>query len=563
MEPEQKTCQNCKNQFVIEPDDFGFYETIKVPPPTWCPECRLMRRIAWWGYRILYKRPCDFTGENVISFYHPSAPHKIYRQDIWWSDKWDPKSYGRDYDFSRSFFEQFRDLFRAVPLPALHTEHTTLIDSDYCNAALELKNCYLCFKSDYSENCAYTNVMSEMKECFDAAYSYKNELCYEVVNTQRCYRTFFSQNCADCHDVYFSRDLVGCSNCIGCVNLRNKKYHIFNKPYSKEDYEKKTKGFDFGSRGAAEQLLKMVEGFMLQHPRRSFCGVNNKDISGDYISNSKNVHNSYMVGNGEDIRYSQLLKNGPSAKSYDHTGFGIHSEWIYESAWVGVHVQNVKFSVWNYRAHDLEYSFGCHGSENLFGCAGIRKGQYCILNKQYSKTDYEALTEKIRAQMTKMPYRDALGRTYRYGDLFPTEFCPWAYNETTAYEFFPLEKKEALAKGFSWRDPDPREYQAATIIVPDHIEKVTDDILKGILKCSDCGRNYQIIRMELDFYRRMNIPIPRRCPLCRDRARIKLLNPMRIYDRKCAKCGENIKTSYAPDRPEIVYCESCYNAEVV
>ena len=35
---ETKTCQNCKNDFIIEPDDFSFYEKMKVPAPTFCPE---------------------------------------------------------------------------------------------------------------------------------------------------------------------------------------------------------------------------------------------------------------------------------------------------------------------------------------------------------------------------------------------------------------------------------------------------------------------------------------------------------------------------------------------
>ncbi|HEY4526141.1 MAG TPA: hypothetical protein VJL32_03550 [Candidatus Paceibacterota bacterium] len=28
-------------------------------------------------------------------------------------------------------------------------------------------------------------------------------------------------------------------------------------------------------------------------------------------------------------------------------------------------------------------------------------------------------------------------------------------------------------------------------------------------------------------------------------------------------CPTEFETSYAPDRPEIVYCEQCYNSEVV
>ena len=64
-----------------------------------------------------------------------------------------------------------------------------------------------------------------------------------------------------------------------------------------------------------------------------------------------------------------------------------------------------------------------------------------------------------------------------YGAMFPVALSPWAYNESTAYEFFPLTKEEATARGFVWRDPDPREYRDATMAIPDHIKEVSDDIL--------------------------------------------------------------------------------------
>ena len=36
MQPETKNCQKLQKDSIIEPDDFGFYEKMKVPPPTWC-----------------------------------------------------------------------------------------------------------------------------------------------------------------------------------------------------------------------------------------------------------------------------------------------------------------------------------------------------------------------------------------------------------------------------------------------------------------------------------------------------------------------------------------------
>jgi hypothetical protein len=556
-------CQSCSREFTIEPDDFSFYEQMQVPPPTWCPDCRLVRRLSWFAPRMLYKRKCDFTGENVISFYHPDAPYKTYRQDIWWSDKWDPKEYGRDYDFSRPFFEQFKELLLATPLPTLHTDHSTMVQSDYCNAAATLKNCYLCFGADHSENCAYLSTITYMKECFDSNYSNHSELSYQLVNCNKCYRVFYSEDCDECHNVYFSKNLIGCTNCIGCINLRNQSYQIFNQPVSKEEFESQLAELNFGSLTAREHFKKRTREFFIKNPHKAFYGRKNENTSGDYIQNSKNVRNAFMVDGSENMRFVQFIKAGPNAQAYDYTQFGMNSEWIYDSCWVGLSSNTIRFSFWNYHTHHLEYSYGCHGSENLFGCVGIRKGSYCILNKPYAKDEYESLIPKIRQQMSAVPYKDGLGREYRYGEFFPTDICPWKYNESLVYSFFPLNEEEAIRKGFGWRDPDEREYKDATIEIPDDIKDVSDDILKGILKCETCGKNYQIIQMELIFYRRFSIPIPRQCPLCRDFARTALLNPIRIYDRICAKCNAPIKTSYSPDRPEIVYCESCYNTKVV
>ena len=562
MQEETRQCQNCKKDFTIEPDDFAFYETMKVPPPTWCPDCRMMRRFAWMGYGSLYKRKCDFTGEDVIIFYHPDSPYKIYRQDIWHSDKWDALSYGRDYDFNKSFFEQFRELQLSVPMPALHTAYSTMVQSEYCNAASELKNCYLCFFADRAENCGYCTAMSFLKECFDISWVNYCELSYDSVNLDHCYQAMYSQDCTNCQSIWFSKDLVGCSNCFGCIGLKNKNYYIFNQPYTKEEYQEKIKEFDIGSNKGVKDIKNRFEKFALQFPRRNFHGIKNVNSSGDYLYRCKNVKDSYWVDTAEDVRYSQHLQALNTAKAYDYTSFAYNAEWIYECSWVGINTRMMKFSFWNYGGHDGEYCIGCHGSGNIFGCVGVRDREYCILNKQYTKEEYYNLLGKIKKQMMEVPYIDARGNEYRYGEFFPSEFCPWAFNETRAYLFFPWSEADVIEKGFKWRDPDKREYQNTTTEVPDNIKDVQDSILNEVLKCSDCGKNYKLIKLELDFYRRMNVPVPKKCHFCRDRERHLRMNPMEIYTRKCAKCEKEIQTSYAPDRPEIVYCEQCYNNEV-
>ena len=44
MNSETKTCQNCKQSFIIEPEDFEFYEKMKVPP-----RLRGVQNAGWLG----------------------------------------------------------------------------------------------------------------------------------------------------------------------------------------------------------------------------------------------------------------------------------------------------------------------------------------------------------------------------------------------------------------------------------------------------------------------------------------------------------------------------------
>jgi hypothetical protein len=69
---------------------------------------------------------------------------------------------------------------------------------------------------------------------------------------------------------------------------------------------------------------------------------------------------------------------------------------------------------------------------------------------------------------------------------------------------------------------------------------------------------------ELSFYKTVNLSLPTKCPNCRYFDHLFFKNPLKLWHRKCMKpdCPNEFETSYSPDRPEIVYCEKCYNQEV-
>ena len=241
MKPKAKTistgsvqaCQNCKNSFTIEPEDFVFYEKMKVPPPTWCPECGMQRLMTWRNERSLYHRK-DAFGKEIISIFAPEKSLVVYDQKKWWGDMWDPLDYGMDYDSSRPFFVQFKELFERVPLVALFNKNP--VNSEYCNHTEDMKNSYLVFGSIWDENVLYSKGAIKSKDSQDVLFVDNSELHYQSIIFQGCYRLRFSRYCSSCSDSAFLIDCSGCSNCLGCVNLRNKSYYIFNKPYTKKGF---------------------------------------------------------------------------------------------------------------------------------------------------------------------------------------------------------------------------------------------------------------------------------------------------------------------------------------
>ena len=137
----QKVCQNCKKDFGIDDEDLNFYEKIKVPPPTFCPQCRLARKLIWRNERSLYKRTCDLCKRDIIAMYKADAIFPVYCHECWWGDKWDPLDYGHEYDSNIPFFEQLKELQKVVPRPSSYS--TKNVNSEYCNFTAHMKNGYL------------------------------------------------------------------------------------------------------------------------------------------------------------------------------------------------------------------------------------------------------------------------------------------------------------------------------------------------------------------------------------------------------------------------------------
>jgi hypothetical protein len=194
----------------------------------------------------------------------------------------------------------------------------------------------------------------------------------------------------------------------------------------------------------------------------------------------------------------------------------------------------------------------------------LKRKSHCILNKEYSKEEYFKLKEKIISDMNQNPWISKTGHVYKYGEFLPPELSPFGYNETVASEMNPLSKEDAISMGFNWSSADHIKHDATiqSNELPLIINEVGNEILKEAIQCSFCDKVYNISLLEFELLKRFNKPIPHSCPTCRHLRRFSCTNKPKLYDRVCDKCNLGIKTSYSSDRPEIIYCEKCYQEEI-
>ncbi len=564
MENERKpkraiACDNCKQEFVISDDEKKFFEKVKVPYPKLCSQCRSQRRWAVRNQNKLYKRKCDFTGKSMISLYSPDSKHKVYAEGIWWGDKWNPMDYGRNFDFTRPFFEQFRELQLDVPRRGMHQDGTNE-NCEYTTFGMSNKDCYLAFACFFSENCYYSSLLIKGKECIDCLIVNEGELLYGCVDSSRCYHSFYLQDCNDCLDCYLLKSCNNCKNCIGCANLSNKSYYIYNEKASKQEYQELKEKLE---KGELEKEREKFNKWVVGQPQRYAHMVSSENSEGDYLYNCKNCYDCFSLLNGaEDSRHCQL--GGLQAKDMvDCTMSGQQIELIYEmqattGAYMSAFTNFCRFS------KNVYYCDSISSCTDCFGCIGLNNKSNCIFNKQYSKEEYQHLLPKIIEHMKG---------TGEWGENFPIKNSPFPYNDTLAQEYYPLTEEAARSRGYQWKKEGKKPELEQKFVINKDIDLVSDKVLSEVLVCEKCGNGYRIIPQEFRLYKILKVSIPTLCPDCRHSKRMAQRNPMKLYSRQCmceesghdhaGRCKNEFETTYTPERPEKVYCESCYQKSVI
>ncbi len=284
-----KTCPLCCTKFGVTHENRAFYDKISpvfngvqylIPEPTLCQNCRSQRRTLHRNEQHLYHNTSAFSQKNVVSIYNPHSHLTVVSQEEWFSDTWDAKSFGRDFDFSLPFFDQFFDLFNKVPVAnvvSVNCENSAFTTgTGYC------KNCYLINCSEYCENCMYSKLLQNCRDVLDCSYCYDSELLYECISFQKGYNCIFvsySHNSSDC---YFCEDITGCHHCFLSTGLKNKSYFFRNKKFSKEEYTRQIRAF-FTQENAFQKGKNELEIMRENRIHKYAHNMNSENSTGDFI----------------------------------------------------------------------------------------------------------------------------------------------------------------------------------------------------------------------------------------------------------------------------------------
>ncbi|QQR54694.1 hypothetical protein IPG41_05915 [Candidatus Peregrinibacteria bacterium] len=523
-----KNCIHCELNFEWTPQDEEFLKKITpslagqrldIPEPRLCAPCRRQRRYSFRNDRHLYKRKCSKTGRDIISINSPDKEYPIYAIDVWWSDAYDPLAYGREFDFSRPFFEQFAELSKVVPRPASSVVNSE--NCDYTAFTLQSRNSFLSSRLMNSEDIYYSYMAIQSRSSMDCYDINSCELCYECIDCQACYHCMATERSKGCHDLYFCADMSGCSDCFGCVGLAQKQYYFFNQPLNKEEYQKRIAEYLDGTAESYERARHAFEEHQKKSPVRALNIFNSENVVGSYVFGSRNIHYSFDIVDGEDLRN---VTQAEGSKDLMDVDFATKAEVGYEVLSHGMN-NGVYFSYAVIGGNsDVYYSMVVYnGNQNLFGCIGMKKNAYCILNKQYTKEEYEALVPRIVEHMRK---------TGEWGEFFPAALSNVGYNESCAMLLQPLTKEQALAQGYHWHDMEE--------VAPLEAEG------ENMVKCRESGRTFRLVPQELKFYAQMGLPRPSLHPDVRHEKRLARRNPYALHQTTCRKCGQSAWTKKTP-----------------
>ena len=547
--PHERTCRITGERFSVSADDIAMYRLLCVPPPTTSPWYRTLVRAAFFPYR-LRSSFCAKTQQSFVGTYRSDSPFTVYRPEVWWSDAWDPKEYGRTAQPDAPFLPQWYALFRAVPRPGSSRDPES-VNSEYTVGGMQFKDCYYVIGGIKAEDVAYTIAAEWSRSCLDGVWYEHAERCYDSVRLCDCYQTVGSINVTHGRDVAFCYDGSSIEHCFGGFNLRHRTHVFLDEQLDAATYTQRRAALRLGHRPTYERFQEWFrEGYrdraMHAMVRREKC----ERCVGSSIESCSDAYFAFCASECTNVRY---VEGSSQVRDSAEISGSAAVERSYELAGAAHTNRAICVSVIR-SGRDIEYCVDCHHCEHCFGCVGLRGAKFCILNQQYTEDEYWDTVDRLKTAML------ARGE---YGEFFPAAYAPVPFEDSRASYGYAFTRAERTHLQF-WTVGDEAPSDGGPSIPPDDIRSASPEILAQSFRCTESGRSFRITPQELSFLQREDLPLPTRHPEVRMEQRYRLLpTTMRLYERACTQCGTKDLSDIPPDDPrKHVLCLTCYRKAI-
>ena len=499
----------------------------------------IRKKTPWRDFvkEIVWRCPLTFHKNNGIISTYPETERILWVEpfDVFSSHRDELIKFGSEYDFNKSFFDNFSLVFNQIRLPAL-IRYMENSNAEYCDMAAGIKNVYLSSNITFwSENVAYSfSIKDNSRNVFNCVSVWNNcDNIYTSVWVINSYNIFYSKYITTSSDIRFSSNLVWCKECLFCSDIENQSYSIYNVPYPKDEYLKRK-----------QEILATKEYFLDRYMKIDVLGKNIGSTNiedGSFVNVSENIEHWFFVKQVKNWRNLIMIGGkDPCENMYDCFQWASKMEnnnYAAMAAWRWDHLVCNCTVEWSY----MYYNMLIEGCSYCLWCIGLKNKSFCILNKQYTKEERFELADKIFAQME---------RDWILWAFFPASMNPFYFNDTAAYliddsftkeevtkEWYLRREDEikvdipsgaevvlschpdshVLGEGYNWVqwDSSPSVQNDSDMKTLDDFQwfdaqwerKINPEILKKVIK-DEKWNYYRIVPMELEFLQKHGLPLP-------------------------------------------------------
>ncbi len=622
---EWRRCKWCWEEFAVYEMVKKLEERFENPVNDKCPSCSMRHLMLWRNHRKLYRNK-DINWKPVISMIAPESGYKIIKsEDIVNYDVYQKNSYNiNDYN---DFEKEFNKLLKEIPFLAMYNENTenseyanfvSKVKNAYLSAVVYI-DCENIFYSEFvmeSKDIVDSYAVFYSQLVWNSLYV-KNS--YKVINSSwidGSNNIYFSTRLVNCEECILCSNLTGKKYCY-------KNQQLSKEEYMKKKEELLEK---LSTRSWYEQLQKEYEEVIRNSTAKWLDMINTEHSIWNIIRDSKDAilaFEWYELENVFNVMWEKLSNCLNSLSWYGSYFCNCSRVWWADWPLVGcfsaIFSSYVFHSINCFGSNNIMASIGIFNWENVILNRKLDKQRYEEEFKRLKNILKEAWKwwEFFKPIWSPIPYNDSWAMEYypirdlnlvniENNELINKLFSEgYLYNEEADKlrnllnenigqkvlidgnwygKVYIFEPEKFISKaildlggnsliGISWRTKE-KEINVPEWInliksqqLPENVKELDKpkelEILKSAIVCKVSWRPFRIINLELDFYKKLNLPLPDKHPDIRHKERLKLRPKRELYLRRCDKCWKEMLSVYSEDVEFKVYCQECYDKEFV